>query len=353
MVTKVCINKGDFVNPGTPIANIVESDVLKLTVPFSLPKNSGIYEGMKAEVIPADTGSSVSGTISKIYESQQAFEGGTSGVNIEIHINNPGAIKEGDKASAKIGTNLALTSGTLQNLTNQAIVSTQSGEVEGIYIREGNRVSVGTKIMQLKNSTITNAVNTAALSVKEICNGISQLESRLGDYVIKSPITGILINKYAKTSDIASPSSPLATVADTGKLYIDVDIDELYIKQISKGQDVKVLPQNGNTQYSGKVYRINDSGTEKNGVTYYTVRIALDNPEGLIDGMNVNVSIITEVRKNAEYLPLKAVDNNTVKVKEGDKTVERKVKTGIKTKEYVEILEGLKPDEQVVVESEK
>lgn len=353
MVTKVYINKGDFVNMGTPIADIVESGVLKLTVPFNLPANSGIYEGMNAEVIPADTGSSVSGTVSKIYESSQAFDGGTNGVNIEIQVKNPGALKEGDKAVANIGSYASLTNGTLYNLTSHAIVATQSGEVENIFIREGNRVSVGTKIIKLKNSAISNAVNTAALSVKEICNGISQLESRLDDYVIKSPITGILITKNAKTGDIASPSSPLATVADTGKLYVDVDIDELYIKQISKGQDVKVLPQNSETQYSGKVYRINDSGTEKNGVTYYTVRIALDNPEGLIDGMNVNVSIITEVRENAEYLPSNAVDNNTVKVKEGDKTVERKVKTGIKTKEYIEILEGLKPDEQVVIESEK
>ncbi|WP_162862611.1 efflux RND transporter periplasmic adaptor subunit [Acetivibrio cellulolyticus] len=353
MVTKVYINKGDFVNPGTPIADIVDSNMLKLTVPFNLPANSGIHEGTSAEVILADSGLTVYGTVSKVYESSQAFDDGTSGVNVEIHISNPGAVKEGNQASAKIGAFLSLTSEPLKNRTNQSIVSTQSGEVENIYIREGSRVSVGTKIVQLKNSAVTNAINTAAISVKEISNSLSQLESKLGDYVIKSPIKGIVVNKYSKTGDIASALSPLSTIADTGRLYVDVDIDELYIKQISKGQKTKVLLEYGDTEYSGKVYRINDSGTEKNGVTYYTVRIALDNPEGLIDGMNVNVRIITGVKANAAYLPLKAVDNNTVKVKEGNKTVERDVKTGIKTKEYIEILEGLKPDDQVVIKLEK
>ena len=86
---------------------------------------------------------------------------------------------------------------------------------------------------------------------------------------------------------------------------------------------------------------------KKNGVTYYKVRIELDDTEGLIEGMNVDVSIITGTKDDALYLPKSAVSGNKVIVVDGRKEEERDVKTGLKTDEYIEITGGLEKDEKV------
>ena len=355
LVTAVYAHKGDYVQPGTRILDIVESDYMKLTVPFSLPENNGIYQGMNAEICLTATGATVTGSVTKIYESSQSYEGGKRGTNIEIKIQNPGALKSGDIAYAKIGEISSISTGSLENLTEQTIVATASGEIAELSVREGDRIYAGTKIAQIKNDSITNSVKNAELNIKEIQTNISQLESKLSDYTITAPIDGVVLTKIAKESDIASPGTPLVTIADVGKLYVNTEIDEIYIKDLHVGLKTKVQLQNqSDTTYEGKVNRIDDSGIEKNGVTYYKVRIELENTDGLIEGMNVDVSIITGTKENAWYLPKEAVSGNKVTVVNGRKEETREVETGIKNNEYVEIISGLEKDDKVkIVRGEK
>jgi HlyD family secretion protein len=218
-----------------------------------------------------------------------------------------------------------------------------------VAIREGDRVTVGKAVATLKNDAVTNAVSNTALSVKDIQTTLSQFERKLADYTISAPIDGVVITKTAKETDIAAVGVPLAVVADRGRLYVNTDIDEMYIKDVAVGQRVTVTPQNQpEPVYTGRVDRVSDSGNGKNGVTYYAVRIEPDGTEGLIAGMNVDVSIITAAKDNAAYLPNSAVSGEKVTVLEGDAQLERHVRTGIKTKSYTEILSGVEPGELVV-----
>lgn len=348
LVTTVYAHTGDYIQPGTKIADVVDCDYMKLTVPFSLPNDSGLYQGMNAEVCLTATGATVSGTITKIYESSQSYDGGKKGTSIEIKIQNPGALKSGDIAYAKIGEYSSISTGILENQTQQTIVATASGEISELHIREGDKIYAGTKVAQIKNDSITNSVNNTALTVKEIQTNLSQLENKLNDYTITSPIDGVILTKIAKESDIASPGVPLVTIADVGKLYVNTEIDEIYIKDLHIGLKTKVVPQNQKDMiYEGTVNRIDDNGIEKNGVTYYKVRIELDDTEGLIEGMNVDVSIITGTKDDALYLPKSTVSGNKVVVVDGRKEETREVKTGLKTDEYIEITEGLEKDEKV------
>ena len=350
LVTKVYAHVGDYITVGSKIADVVESDILKLTIPFSVPDEANIYNGMQADVIMAADGSIVQGTVRKVYASSQAYEGGKKGISIEITLHNPGALKKGDTAFAKIGEYSSVISGTLENETEQTIVSTQTGEIISLSIHEGDRVSSGTAVMKLKNDTITNSVKTTELNIKDIQTNLSQLETKLGDYVITSPIDGVVISRTAKETDLAAVGIPLATLADKGRLYVDTNIDEIYIKDISVGQNAAVTIQGqADVVYTGRVNKIDDSGTEKNGVTYYKVRIELDNIDELIAGMNMDVKIITGSKKDAKYLPIGAVKGNEVVVLENKKEVEKTVTIGIRTKEYVEILDGIDETEQIIV----
>ncbi len=354
MVTDVYVHEGDYVQPGTPVAEIVESEYMKLTIPFSLPENLSVYNGMKVKVVMTVNGAEVDGSVDKVYESEQSFEGGRRGKNIEIKIKNPGALKAGDGAFAEISGISSISSGVLENYTQQTVVASQAGEIADLPIRRGTRVNVGAKVMQVKNDSISNAVNNSALAVKEIETVLSQMEEKLDDYTVKSPIDGVVITKTAKIGDIASGGAPLAVVADVSKLYVNADIDELFIKDVAVGQAAVVTTQNGEmTEYFGKVRRINDSGVEKNGVTYYEVQIELDNTEGLIEGMNMDVTIVTERKENVLYLPRECVNGNKVTVFKNGKKVEKTVQTGLDDGKYIEIKGGIDLEDKVVKGSGK
>ena len=293
-------------------------------------------------------GSVVYGTVEKVYESGQGFSGTTRGVNVEITLNNPGALKKGDSVVATVGGYASLSAATLFSLTEQSVYSTQQGEVKTLSLREGARISAGTAVMTIKNDAVTNAVNNAQLSVKEIQTNIRQLQEKLSDYTLTSPIDGIVIEKKMKEGDIAQPGLALVTLADNGRLYVDAEIDELFIHEIKEGQSASVtVSDNGQMQYTGRVKRIDDAGTEENGVTYYTVRIELDDFTGLISGMSMDVCINTG-EKDTQYLPIGAVAGGKVRVKDGNKFVEKEVQTGIKTDLYIEVLSGIDEDMEVL-----
>ena len=354
LVTKVYCNVGDYVSPGTKIADVVDKQNLILQVPFNISSMDGIFTGGSAEVIMDFDGSVISGTISKIFESPEPLDGRQVGINIEISITNPGALKQGDVAFAKIGNLASVTSGSLKNKTEQFISSTGMGQVTELRIKEGENVYSDIVVMIIKNDALHNAVNTAALNIKEIKNTISQLNAKLPDFEVLSPVSGVVTEKTAKVGDLASAGVPLAVLADNGELYLEVLIDEMYIKDISAGQRATAVIQGSDNHiYEGRVIKIDDSGTAKNGVTYYKVRLALDNQEGLMEAMNMDVKIITSTKEKVNMIPIKALKGNKVKIlTEKNKIIEQEVTVGIKNKEYAEILDGLLPTDNIIVEGD-
>ena len=82
-------------------------------------------------------------------------------MNVEITLNNPGALKKGDSVVAAVGGYASLSAATLSSLTEQSVYSTQQGEVKTLSLREGARISAGTAVMTIKNDAVTNAVNNA------------------------------------------------------------------------------------------------------------------------------------------------------------------------------------------------
>ena len=351
IVSKTYCHVGDYVTAGMPVADVVDQQNMLLTVPFNQPDAGGIYPGAAAHVIMDYDGTLIEGSVIKVYDAAEPLEGGRVGVNVEIAVANPGALNQGDTAIARVGQAASITNGALRNKTQQSISATQAGQVVEFKLSQGKRVQAGEIVMIIKNDALQNAAETAALSIREIENNINLLGSRLPDYKILAPVDGVVIQKNIKQGSLAPAGTPLAILADDGKLYIEVDIDEMYIKEVAVGQRVSAVVQGFESEkYTGRVLRIDDSGAARNGVTYYKVRIALDDQTGLLEAMNMEVSIVTAGVENALMIPKKALNGKKVKVLQNGKAVEKEVTVGIANREFVQILDGLTGEEQVVVE---
>ena len=109
--------------------------------------------------------------------------------------------------------------------------------------------------------------------------------------------------------------------------------------------------------YDGTVTEVSINGTASGGVTTYPVTVQIDQTDGLLPGMNVDVSILISDNPNVLTIPLDAVQTGSrvlVKTSDGstgDGAPEGydyvKVEIGISDSDYVQIISGLSEGDQI------
>lgn len=351
-VTAVNVHVGDMISAGTPVAQVVDSLNLKLTVPFSLEDAAALTPGSAAVISFPGMADTLTGTVVRVYDTPVALSGSRTGVNVEFSFRNPGPLASGASAMASVNGVQCMEAGTIAYATEQAIYSAQSGQVLTLSIQEGESVTAGQTILTLKNDSLTNAVTNASLQVRSAQTSLSQLMDQRADYTVTAPVDGTVLSRTVKQGDLAAAGSPMAVLAQPEALCVHASIDEQYIDRVGTGQSVSITftTDTGEQRtYTGSVRRVDDTGVTSGGVTDYTVEIALDNTDGLRDGMNVSVSILTEGKENCLRVPVKAVDGDTVQVLRNGKTETVTVETGLWGSDYVEILSGITEEDTIVL----
>ena len=166
------------------------------------------------------------------------------------------------------------------------------------------------------------------------------------------------MDKYYKEGENAENGKTLCTIFDLSSLTITLHVDELDIRSIAVGQSATVtadaVPE---TTYQGVITEISINGTAAGGVTTYPVTVRIDETEGLLPGMNADVSIVVSENKQVLTLPAEAVETGgRVLVKNADGSTGEnapagyryvKVEIGVSDDNYVEILSGLAEGDEV------
>ena len=365
-VAAVNVHVGDVVSAGTPVAQVVDNLNLKLVVPFSLEEAAAIQPGDAGVISFPGISDTLAATVVRVYDAPVALSGSRTGINVEFSFRNPGTLASGSAATASVGDAVCMEAGTIANGTEQAIYAAQSGQVLTLSIAEGVSVTRGPAVLTLKNDSLTNAAETARQQVDSAAlqrdaaqvqlraaqTSLTQLTDQLEDYTITAPVDGTVLSRSVKQGDLASAGTPLAVVAQQEALCVHASIDEQYIDRVGTGQSVSITftTDTGELRtYTGSVRRVEDTGVTSGGVTDYTVEIDLDNTDGLRDGMNVSVSILTEGKENCLRLPVNAVDGDTVQVQRDGKTETVTVETGLWGSDYVEILSGVTQEDEVLL----
>ena len=119
------------------------------------------------------------------------------------------------------------------------------------------------------------------------------------------------------------------------RMLFTIPVDELDISKIKEGQSVTITCDalDGKT-FTGFIDEVSIVGTTSNSVTTYPVTVVVNDPEGLIPGMNVDASIAIEEKTDVLTVPISAIQRgNIVYVKNEDIKPEQKMpeKTGKNT----------------------
>jgi len=351
-VTAVHVHVGDFVDVGTPVAQLVDSRNLTLTVPFSKSDAAAIVPGSAATVSFAAYSGQVAATVARVYDAPIPLSGGREGVYIEFSMVNPGALASGTVAMATVGAMASMENGQIAYATEQAIYSTQAGQILSLPMKAGSTVTAGQTVMTIDNASITNAVNNAALSLESARVALSQLEAKRDDFRILAPTDGIVTARYAKAGDYAAAANPLAVIVEPKDMCVNVNIDELYIEKLWPGQEATVTFTTDSGEqhsYSANVTRIDDTGITVGGVTDYTVELSLEDTDGLKSGMNVTVTIVAARRESCLQVPSAAVTDGVVQVLRDGNAEAVAVTTGVSANGRTEIIDGLTEADEVIL----
>ncbi len=184
---------------------------------------------------------------------------------------------------------------------------------------------------------------------------IKQLEERGEplDYVpIMAPRSGTVIKKDVVIGTANKAGTTLMRIADLSRVWVEADVYESELDLIKPGMDAEVtLPYMPNQTYLAKVDYIYPylMGATRTG----RIRLVIDNDNG-----KLKPDMYAEVRLKADLgqrlsVPEEAVlyagDSRVVFVDLGNgKLKPKKIKVGVRTRDYIEVLEGLSLGEKVV-----
>ena len=159
----------------------------------------------------------------------------------------------------------------------------------------------------------------------------------------------------AGTSTATSTSTAQFVIIDTGSWVVETTVDETDVALISIADQAELTVDGMTDTVFGTVAEIGLLSSSTSGVAAYPVTVAVTGaPDGLHDGVSVDVSIVYERRTDVLTIPATAVqtvDGQTVVTRTDDSGTETTttVTTGETSGSTTEILSGLAEGDSVVV----
>jgi len=170
---------------------------------------------------------------------------------------------------------------------------------------------------------------------------------------VYSPLTGAVKEKKVSVGDYVRNGTPLLQLITINPLKLNFTIGEKDAASIKIGQEVAFsVDSYADKQFKGKVSLLYPNVEEKTR-TLQAEAMVPNSDHLLKPGFFARTLIYTAASREAVLAPITALlyDNAVIRifVVDGDKARERVIKIGGKYGEFVEVLEGLKEMEQIVV----
>lgn len=188
---------------------------------------------------------------------------------------------------------------------------------------------------------------------------VNLAQDTLARYIIPARIAGEVMAVRVVPGDVTTAGQHLVTLGDPNRLQVSVSVGEYDAARIKEGQPVTIeaaaFPER---KHQGRVTEVARTAVEKQGSqsqqVEVPVKVLIDSKtRGLIPGFTVDLRITTVAEKLRLTVPHEAVvkrkgRDHVYLVKDGQARL-TPVKTGIKGDLVMEILEGVKKGQQVIL----
>ena len=367
VVSSLKVAKGDEVTSGQEVAVIRDSSRMTLQLEFPAADAATFSVGQTAEVTLDGTFETLTGTVTAVTGTDALSTGNLLTRTVTIAVRNAGGLTTAQAATATINGVSCIAAKNFEYQAERTLTTLTAGTVTAINVKEGGTVNKDDIVLQISGEDLTEAVQSAAESLRSAELNMDNLQEAMNNYTITSPISGTVIEKNAKTGDALATGADLCTIYDLSYLVMVINVDELQVSSLSVGQSVQVTADAvPDKTYTGTVTRVSMKGNSSGGTTTYPVTVRIDEIDGLRPGMNANAEIVVAEAKNTLSVPNAAVvrggyvlvtedSPSAVNADPGmiapDGYVYVPVKTGVSDDSYTQIISGVTGNDTVAYDS--
>jgi len=277
-------------------------------------------------------------------------------------------------------------SGNLEPLEKAEVYAQQSGIVEAVYAKEGDKVSKGQLLAKIDDDEISLSYRQAQTSwelikdkyaryqelykekmvsdqeFKEIERSYKDASSnrelyalRLNNTELRAPINGEVIAKSCEPHQFMGGMEKAFTVADISKYKVIIFVTESALKKLKTEQvvDIRIDALDADTTgyaHHGNISIISPQVDAGTGTAKVEV-VVPEPPPGAKPGMFSRLKIITALKPDVLAIPKRALvreEPAEVWVVKGSKVELRQFQAGLQDDDYLEVVQGLAANEPVV-----
>lgn len=226
------------------------------------------------------------------------------------------------------------------------------GRIEKLLVEEGDSMKEGQILAWMSSSDRAAIIDAArAKGMKEL----KRWEDTYKPTPIVAPMPGVVILRNVVLGQTVDASAVLFAMAD--KLIVIARVDETDIGRVRIGMPARItLDSYPDQPIGGHVFNILYEGKNISNVITYGVKVEPKNvPAFFRSQMTANVSLVVSAKENAVLIPAIAVSEDRSGEKRvfipdpNGKPITQMVKTGLESGENIEILEGLKAGDPVLI----
>ena len=209
------------------------------------------------------------------------------------------------------------------------------------------------------------AVTSSEAAVRAYSAALQGAEVALGYTFIRAPFDAVVLTKDADIGDIVTPigaaasaKAAVVTIADMNSLLVEVDVSESNLKQVKTGEPCEIqLDAFPDLRFRGQVHMIVPTADRTKATVMVKVKF-LDKDKRVLPEMSAKVAFLERPMKPEELKPRIAVNASSVVTQDsrkyvflvkGDSAIETPVKTGEQFGEMVEVLDGVKAGDRVIL----
>ena len=168
---------------------------------------------------------------------------------------------------------------------------------------------------------------------------------------IKAPIESEVAIKHIDAGDYVQPGMVVYELVDTKNLKVDLSFPEYLSPKLKKGLEVRITsPTNPDEIVISKIKDIKPNIDSRN--KSLTTIIDFENPGTWLPGASSRATVVFSKFENAIVVPQISVVRRSIGeviyVVKGDSVKETLVKTGLRKEGYIQILEGITLNDEIV-----
>jgi membrane fusion protein (multidrug efflux system) len=197
------------------------------------------------------------------------------------------------------------------------------------------------------------ALDQAAATLKVQQARLALAEAQLAKTRIRAPFGGVLGLRNVSVGEVVKDGAELVTLEDVSRMKVDLRLPERFLGQLRPGQSIGIEVD----AFPGKTFLATldalDAQVDANGRSVLA-RGLLANPDGALrSGMFAKARIVLREKPQATVVPEEAIlpvggESFIFRVEDG-KALRVAVRTGLRRDGRVEILDGVRPGDTVVV----